>query len=51
MREKGLTTMDDYRAAWAKADANRAARRNEKKMPSRTRREAIARALYQMRKP
>lgn len=51
MREKGLTTVDDYTKTWEKAAEARDLRRTQFKMPSKTRREAIARALYQKWKP
>lgn len=50
MREKGLTTIDDYKDQWAKQTAQRAEIANGK-MPSKTRREAIARRLYEIDKP
>jgi len=50
MREKGLTTIDDYKGEWAKAQEKRA-EIAQGKMPSKTRREAIARKMYEIDKP
>ena len=50
MREKGLTTIDDYKQQWAKQTAERAEIAHGK-LPSKTRREVIARKLYEIDKP
>lgn len=53
MRQNGLTTASDYRGSWAQAEKRQeAVRRGERgALPSKTRREAIARALYKIDKP
>jgi hypothetical protein len=51
MRRNGLTTTDDYKQSWAQAQAKRDAVREQYKMPSASRREALARAMYRMDKP
>ena len=50
MKERGLTTADDYTNEWAKAQEKRA-EIAQGKMPSKTRREVIARRLYELDKP
>lgn len=51
MREKGLTTVDDFKDTWARNEKARYERRTQLRTPSKTRREAIAKALYQKWKP
>ena len=50
MRENGLTTQDDYRQTWTKAEEKRKAV-TQGRMPSKTRRDVIGRALYKLDKP
>jgi hypothetical protein len=47
MRERGLTTVDDYKETFAKKAAEREAAK-EGRVPSKTRRETLARAMYQI---
>jgi hypothetical protein len=48
MREKGWATADDFEESWTKAEQARDARRTEQKLPDKSRREAVARALYEI---
>lgn len=50
MREHGLTTADDYRSTWDKAKERRETAR-EGRVPSRARREALERKMYELTKP
>jgi hypothetical protein len=47
MREKGLTTMDDYKQTWAKSEQERRELREQNRLPSKTRREVLERAWWQ----
>jgi hypothetical protein len=51
MREHGLTTIDDFKGTWEKKAEQRRDVREHLKMPSKSRREVLARALYQKMKP
>jgi hypothetical protein len=51
MKEKGWTTMDDFKGSWAKAEEARRDRREKLRMPDPRRREAIAKAMYTKWKP
>lgn len=50
MRERGLADADDFKGQWAK-QGERREKIKQGKLPSKTRREVIARALYQIDKP
>lgn len=50
MREKGWTVASDYTQTWKKAEERRE-RVKSGELPSATRREALARAMYQIDKP
>jgi len=47
MREKGLTTMDDYKETWAKAEQQRKDLRENNRLPSKSRREVLERAWWE----
>lgn len=52
MKAHGLTTADDFKGTWAKAEAERQRVRSEGRLPSDPkRREALERAMYRIAKP
>jgi hypothetical protein len=52
MKERGLTTADDFAQSWANAEKERLRVRQEGRMPqSKERREALERAVYKIAKP
>ena len=50
MRQNNLTTADDFKITWAEQAKRREAIK-EGRLPSKTRRDAIGRALYEIDKP
>lgn len=51
MKAHNLTTADDYKGEWKKADQSRRDLREHKRLPDKSRRETIERALYKLDKP
>jgi hypothetical protein len=52
MKDRGLTTSDDFAQTWANAEKERLRIQKEGRMPpSRERREALERAMYRIAKP
>lgn len=50
MREKGLTTADDYKSEWAQAQKSREAMLTGQPFDTKRRREQIAKAVYEAEK-
>lgn len=52
MKDRGLTTADDFKSEWHRAEQQREAVRREGRMPpDPKRREALERAMYRIAKP
>lgn len=50
MKQRGLTTVDDYKDTWKKAEAERAKIRAGEPMPDRERRDQLGRVAYELEK-